>query len=313
MSFNIKETVKWQEDICMGKLDLFKRIVTLNEIPGKSSGLKFSVHFKRTKKNCPGMQIKLIEGAKMLKDPVSIALEVESMDGSVKWWFNSNIDCNTKSLKEGYSCPSFVDIASFRKAHSMINSTFITYTLIFDLELKELVTLPKAKKVYEKLYLDSDLSDVKIICEGKIFPSHKNVLSCQSNVFKRMLNDSDMVEAKSGEIKMIDISSATIEKLLFFIYHDDLDENKISVELMLAADKYNISALYKFCVNYFDENLTEENAIDVMNLAYLKNENKLFGKACKFVFKHKLIGEEAWQDMKKNNADYVIDILEALF
>ena len=75
----------------------------------------------------------------------------------------------------------------------------------------------------------------------------------------------------------------------------------------------NISALYKFCVNYFDENLTEENAIDVMNLAYLKNENKLFGKACKFVFKYKLIGEEAWQDMKKNNSDYVIDILEALF
>ena len=195
----------------------------------------------------------------------------------------------------------------------MIQANSITYTLTFNLELKELVALPKAKSMYEKLFLDPEFSDVKIVCEGKTFHCHKNVLSCQSSVFKTMLNDSDMVEAKSGEIKITDIFSFTMENLLFFIYHDDLDENKISGELMLAADKYNISALYKFCVNYFDKNLSEENAMDVMNSAYLKNETDLFGKACKFVFKHKLIGKEAWQDMNKNSPDYVIDILDAMF
>ena len=86
--------------------------------------------------------------------------------------------------------------------------------------------------------------------------------SCQSSVFKRMLNNSDLVEANS------DISPTTMESLLFFIYHDNLDESKISGDLMMAADKYNISALYKFCVYYFKNNLTEENAEDVMKLAY---------------------------------------------
>lgn len=95
--------------------------------------------------------------------------------------------------------------------------------------------------------------------------------SCRSSVFKRMLNDSDMVEAKSGEIKVTDISPITMESLLFFIYHDNLDESKNSGDLMMAADKYNISALYKFCVYNFDMNLIEENAVDVMNSAYLKN------------------------------------------
>ena len=137
--------------------------------------------------------------------------------------------------------------------------------------------------------------------------------SCQSSVFKRMLNDSNMVEAKSGEIKVTDISPITMESLLFFIYHDNLDESKISGDLMMAADKYNLSALYKFCVYHFDNNLTEENAVDVMNSAYLKNETDLFGKACKFVSKHKLIGKKAWQDMTKNSPDYVIDILDAMF
>ena len=93
-----------------------------------------------------------------------------------------------------------------------------------------------------------------------------------------MLNNSDMVEAKSGEIKVPDISPTTMESLLFFIYHDNLDESKISGDLMMAADKYNISALYKFCVYYFKNNLTEENAEDVMKLAYLKNEHELLRK-----------------------------------
>ena len=138
--------------------------------------------------------------------------------------------------------------------------------------------------------------------------------SCQSSVFKKMLNDSDMVEAKSGEIKVTDISPITMESLLFFIYHDNLDESIISGELMMAADKYNISALYKFCVYYFKNNLTEENVVDVMGSAYLKNEHELFEKACKLFFKNKpFLGKEAWQDMIKNNPDYVIEILKALF
>ena len=128
-----------------------------------------------------------------------------------------------------------------------------------------------------------------------------------------MLNNSDMVEAKSGEIKVTDISPITMESLLFFIYHDNLDESKISEDLMMAADKYNIFALYKFCVYYFKNNLTEENAEDVMKLAYLKNEHELFEKACKFVFKNKPFGEKAWQDMIKNNPDYVIEILKVRF
>ena len=72
---------------------------------------------------------------------------------------------------------------------------------------------------------------------------------------------------------------------------------------MRAADKYNISALYKFCVCYFKNNLTEENALEVMNSAYLKNEHELFEKACKFVFKNRPFGEKVWQDMIKNNSD----------
>ena len=120
-----------------------------------------------------------------------------------------------------------------------------------------------------------------------------------------------MVEAETGEIKIPDVSPGTMEDFLFFIYHDDLDKTKMSGDLMVVADKYNVTALSKFCVNYFERNLTETNAVDVMSSAYLTNKKELFGEACKFVFNHKLIGDETWQDMKKNNPSYAFEVLEA--
>ena len=252
MSFKIKETVKWQEEMHVGKLDLFDRIFTINESPGKNHELKFSVNLRRTEENNPEIKIALIEGANILNDPVCIVFEYESLDGSGVWTMKGVQRFSVELLKTGVSRNPTSNvitsgpIESFRKAHSMIQTKSVTYTLTFDLELKDMVASPKANSMYEKLFLDEEFSDVKIICGGKTFHCHKNVLSCQSSVFKSMLNDSDMVEAKSGEIKITDIFSVTMEKLLFFIYHDDLDENKISGELMLAADKYNISALYKF-------------------------------------------------------------------
>ena len=172
MSFKIQEELKWKEEMYLGKLDLFERIVTI----GNSPGLKFSVNFKRTKKNDPKMEMKLIKGAKILNDPVDIFLEFKSEDGSSFWHFNSSVGCNVKLLKEGYSCPRFEGVESFRKAYAMIKSKSITYTLTFNLVLKKLDALSQANNVNEKLYLDIELSDVKIICEDKIFHSHKNVL-----------------------------------------------------------------------------------------------------------------------------------------
>ena len=38
------------------------------------------------------------------------------------------------------------------------------------------------------------------------------------------MDNKDIVEAKTGEIKITDITASAMEMLLFYIYHDDLDE-----------------------------------------------------------------------------------------
>ena len=175
MSVSISETVKWKEEIRMGKLELFDRIFLING-SRENCGLKVSVNFRRTEKNNPEIEMKIIEGAETLHSLVSITLEFESLDGSSSFCFQSNYGLNVESLKSGYSCPRFQGIENFRKTHAMIKSESVTYTMVFILNLKKLVATPKPKKIHEKLYLEQEISDVKIDCKGKIFPCHKTVL-----------------------------------------------------------------------------------------------------------------------------------------
>ena len=74
-----------------------------------------------------------------------------------------------------------------------------------------------------------------------IFPCHKVILCTQSEVFKTMLsNNTNMVEASSGEIKIVEYSANVMESLLYFLLFDEKNlmaiKNKITVDLVLAAD-----------------------------------------------------------------------------
>ena len=108
------------------------------------------------------------------------------------------------------------------------NSEPITWSITFDLNLEKSNEEPLAaeNKLANKLFLKSELSDVKIFCEDKIFDCHKTILCCQSEVFKGMLMNEKMVEAATGEIRIKDISAKTMKDLLYFIYYDDLDKTK---------------------------------------------------------------------------------------
>ena len=81
--------------------------------------------------------------------------------------------------------------------------------------------LSLGKRMSENLYLKSYFSDIKILCEDKIFYCHKVILSSQSEVFKSMLTNVDMVEASSGEIKIVDIAANVMETLLYYLYNFD--------------------------------------------------------------------------------------------
>jgi hypothetical protein len=137
--------------------------------------------------------------------------------------------------------------------------------------------LTLGKRVSEKLFLQDEFSDVKILCEDKIFPCHKVILCSQSEVFKSMLSNTNMVEASSGEIKIAEYSADVMESLLYFLYFDEENlmakENKITIDLLVAADYYNIADLIAICVKHLKGNLSEGNVVEILTQCYKINQN----------------------------------------
>merc|ERR1712083_1252902 len=115
-----------------------------------------------------------------------------------------------------------------------------------------------------------------------------------------MLN-SNMSESTSGKIKVTDTSKITMESLLYYIYHDELDDEKINEELLIAAEKYEVLGLVWICLNYLKENLNVNNAVKVMISSYLVEYKELFDLATQFILKHKgeFVENDAWKEMQE--------------
>ena len=184
---------------------------------------------------------------------------------------------------------------------------------IFTLVKENIFSLDKESKkakneisFREKLYAEKELADLKIICDGKNFKCHKIVLSCQSEVFKTMIKNKSLTEKKAGMMKIEedDISSDTMDQLLYYLYHEKFKDVKmINPDLLVAADKYNVCGLLDECSKYFEDNLSLENALDVLVAAELTNQKGLFDAASRFVCKNigSLNKSSAYEEMVNEN------------
>ena len=85
-------------------------------------------------------------------------------------------------------------------------------TFIGEKEVEKLMErkTPEVEILGSKLSLEKDFLDLKIICEGKEFHCHKNVLCCQSDKFKTML-----LPDLSGEVEIEDITGKFCRKYMF--------------------------------------------------------------------------------------------------
>ena len=80
-----------------------------------------------------------------------------------------------------------------------------------------------------------------------------------------------------------------------------------------------ISDLVCICVDYFERNLTDKNAMEVMTAAFMTNQKELFESACKFVFKNnsQIVASDilnAWKELEERDPMLALKMLkEAAF
>ena len=101
-------------------------------------------------------------------------------------------------------------------------------------------------------YLNT-LSDVTFTVQGEQFKAHKAILVARSDYFSTMFN-CGMTESKSNQIEIPDIEPTVFEALLKFLYGSIpyVRESEEWMELLVAADKYNVRELKDLCESIID-------------------------------------------------------------
>ena len=119
-----------------------------------------------------------------------------------------------------------------------------------------------------KLNLQEDSStDLTIVCGSETFRVHRNLLCYRSPVFSAML-DSDMREAREGEINIQEMNSTTLSSMIHYIYTRELATGWQDLDILdvaRAADMYDLPGWMKvFCSKLRETTLSEEQLTDML-------------------------------------------------
>jgi hypothetical protein len=114
---------------------------------------------------------------------------------------------------------------------------------------------------------------------------HKLILSLTSTYFRRMF-ESNMKEARNNYVHLKDIDFATLKDLLKFMYSDEVDVSEITVELMEAADRFEVMRLKEICCNQAKKGMDLKNVGVLWETAYILNMEELIHDCVAFMTIH---------------------------
>jgi hypothetical protein len=189
------------------------------------------------------------------------------------------------------------------------------FNCTFEIVLKVVNPLNGSSNAMSKLFSEVEFTDVKIICDDKTFKCHKSILALQSDVFKAMLYTTQCTENITGIVRVEDISAETMNTLLKYMYQNKItyDEAK-DLNLIVAANKYNIVDLVSKCEKIILLTLSMTNIMDVLVVSKLLPTPYLFEKAILF-FNQRMVGQKVhqgnrWQELRTQNLALSHEILE---
>lgn len=132
-------------------------------------------------------------------------------------------------------------------------------------------------RILQKLFLSEDTADVyfefRVCGKLKRIPAHKNILAEGSPVFKlKFYGD----HANEGDIKITEVSAEAFIEFLRFFYSDRVKISARNVaELMVLANRYEVSDCLEVCDRFLSQNLPLEKICFFYDLAITVNRPSL--------------------------------------
>ncbi|TRY75438.1 hypothetical protein TCAL_09507 [Tigriopus californicus] len=139
--------------------------------------------------------------------------------------------------------------------------------------------------------------DMYLVSGKTRLPCHKHMLAACSNVFDVMFTH-DSSEKETNEVIITDVQLKTLEKLLEFVYTDEIkDFEGLAHSLVYVADKYNMANLKTLAMNAAVRNLDTNNVSDYFALGELVQSEYLVQRASDFAFKNatKVMKSDGWK------------------
>jgi hypothetical protein len=118
----------------------------------------------------------------------------------------------------------------------------------------------------EQLLLDGSYSDIELEVEGQRISCHRAILATRSPVFKAMIKPHTK-EALESRVEVKGFSVETVKAMITFMYTDHVEAESCSVELLNAAEMYDMKGLKAVCERDLASKLTSENVISLFQEA----------------------------------------------
>ena len=169
---------------------------------------------------------------------------------------------------------------------------------------------------FGNLFIDKQLSDIKIECEGKTFDCHQAILATRSPVFMAMFQ-TNMKEKETKVVTIDDFKAEVVSEMLHFIYTgnvSDKDISELGTELLAAADKYQLDLLKKICEERLCSALKVTNCVEYLVVGDMNQTSKLRRMALKLAAENvdSIIDTDVFKDLFKQKPELAWEIMKTL-
>jgi hypothetical protein len=93
-----------------------------------------------------------------------------------------------------------------------------------------------------------------------------------------------------------------------------VEEDYVSVDLLMVANKYNIQKLMSACQEHLLEIMDNTNAMDIMVAAYLNDNTEMLKTCTEYVIRNRaqVMKNERWKEIKRSHPELATSIVETM-
>ena len=223
------------------------------------------------------------EGALSLKVPMEhkshapeMLQEIKSRQIELGWFSSSSIavTVSDEELKAGSSKYTYCDSLTINCEMTLHKVKNLKHKTDFSTSLAQ----HDLSTIMSEARREDLFCDLTIICGQKKFKAHRVVVGSQSAFFKVKLQ---RWETGDGTIDMSDLDPKIVETMIDYMYTGETStvSDETYPDLLIACEKYQLSALKSVCEKVLVKNLTGSNALFMLKLASAYNADHLKQKA----------------------------------